>query len=56
MIFVQEQRELTDGAEVREEEQRINALRSLGRVPAEIGEPAVHAGVDLPLVRWLQRD
>ncbi len=36
MIFVQEQRELTDGAEVREEEQRINALRSLGRVPAEI--------------------
>lgn len=36
MIFVQEQRELTDGPEVREEEQRINALRSLGRVPAEI--------------------
>lgn len=36
MIFVREQRELTDGPEAREEEQRINALRSLGRVPAEI--------------------
>lgn len=36
MIFVQEQRELTDGPEAREEEQRLGALRSLGRVPAAV--------------------
>lgn len=36
MIFVQEQRELTDAPEAREEEQRLGALRSLGRVPAAV--------------------
>ncbi len=36
MVFVQEQRELTDVPEVREEDQRISALRGLVRVPAEI--------------------
>ncbi len=54
MIFVQEQRELTDGPEVREEEQRIIPAQPGPRSSAEIRpEFALHAGVDLPLVRWL---